>query len=86
MQADLLQTDLSIIIVTWNVWDLLRACLHSIEQVSRDVGVPNDIRTFGPLTVGKQAPTLEVIVVDNASTDATVELLTDALSLGTAHP
>lgn len=76
-----MSVDLSIIIVSWNVWDLLRACLYSIEQASRAVdssgvnGVSNDIRLFGPTSLGKQAPTLEVIVVDNASSDATVELL-----------
>ncbi len=65
--------DLSIIIVSWNVWDLLRACLHSIEQTSRTT---NDdaaqLRFFGPLD---KPCTLEVIVVDNASRDATPDLI-----------
>jgi N-acetylglucosaminyl-diphospho-decaprenol L-rhamnosyltransferase len=76
------EIDLSIIIVTWNVWDLLRACLDSIEQVSRDVGAPATIRAFGPTNShatskapSSNSPTLEVIVVDNASADATAELL-----------
>lgn len=62
--------DLSIIIVSWNVWDLLRACLQSIEAVTR-AGEPTDpqYRYFGPPT---ERCTLEVIVVDNASQDATV--------------
>jgi hypothetical protein len=62
--------DLSIIIVAWNVWDLLRACLQSIERVSRAAG-PNEgnVRLFGP---AHERHTLEVIVVDNASSDATV--------------
>jgi GT2 family glycosyltransferase len=64
--------DLSIIIVSWNVWDLLRACLQALEGVSRSLGAPGDIRGFGPAAA--QA-TLEVIVVDNASSDATVTLL-----------
>ncbi len=47
---------LSIIIVSWNVCDLLRACLHSIEQTKGDLAV-------------------EVIVVDNASSDDTVAMI-----------
>src|SRR3954447_3590263 len=69
------QTELSILIVTWNVWDLLRACLTSLERASRVIKGENDIRAFGPLSLGSQAPTLEVIVVDNAGTDATADLL-----------
>lgn len=73
--------DLSVIIVSWNVWDLLRACLHSIEQASRRLDNEADLRAFGPeepaLSGQGQgsSPTLEVIVVDNASKDATAELV-----------
>jgi N-acetylglucosaminyl-diphospho-decaprenol L-rhamnosyltransferase len=65
--------DLSIIIVTWNVWDLLRACLHSIEALSRPAedGAPQR-RRFGP---AESPATLEVIVVDNGGADATADLL-----------
>ena len=65
--------DLSIIIVTWNVWDLLRACLHSIEALSRPAedGAPQ-CRRFGPAA---SPATLEVIVVDNGGADATADLL-----------
>lgn len=59
--------DLSILIVSWNVWELLRACLHSIEQASSPRPGPPDVRVFGP----EGRATLEVIVVDNASHDAT---------------
>jgi GT2 family glycosyltransferase len=70
------EVDLSIIIVSWNVWDLLRACLQSIEQVSQSLGAVADVRGFGPASSAVSSlPTLEVIVVDNASSDATVELL-----------
>jgi N-acetylglucosaminyl-diphospho-decaprenol L-rhamnosyltransferase len=48
--------DLSIIIVNWNVRDLLQQCLHSILADS-------------------QTCSLEVIVVDNASTDGSVEMV-----------
>ena len=48
--------DLSVVVVSWNVRDLLRQCLNSIL----------DIRS--PLLV-------EVIVVDNASTDGSVEMV-----------
>ncbi len=67
--------DLSIIIVSWNVWDLLRACLRSVERVSRPVADAPVLRAFGPRMDQPGAPTLEVIVVDNASADATVDLL-----------
>lgn len=51
--------DLSIIIVSWNVRDLLRRCVQSINSQTAD-GRP---------------PTAETIVVDNASCDGTVEML-----------
>jgi N-acetylglucosaminyl-diphospho-decaprenol L-rhamnosyltransferase len=62
--------DLSIIIVSWNVWDLLRSSLAAIERVSRPDRLGRAyVRGFGPADIGA---TLEVIVVDSASTDATV--------------
>ena len=53
-------TDLSIVIVNWNVRDLLRRCLASVLR-------PDPARP-GRLT-------LQVIVVDNASTDDSVAML-----------
>lgn len=47
--------DLSVVIVNWNVSDLLRRCLHSILDT--------------------QCLTLDVIVVDNASADDSVEMV-----------
>lgn len=47
--------DLSIIVVNWNVCDLLRRCLASIFAA--------------------ELPRLEVIVVDNASTDGSLDML-----------
>jgi len=62
--------DLAIVIVSWNVWDLLRACLEAIARQSE----PTDdlrLRRFGP----DGGATLRVLVVDNASADATPSLL-----------
>ena len=67
---DPVTTDLAIVIVSWNVWDLLRACLHSIEQESQATEDPR-VRRFGP----QGQATLQVLVVDNASQDHTRDLL-----------
>ena len=48
--------DLSVVIVNWNVCDLLRRCLHSVFDTHR-------------------AASVEVIVVDNASTDDSVNMV-----------
>ena len=78
-------TDLVIVIVSWNVWDHLRACLTSIEQQSKPIDEgraerkkrSNDshsstpVRRFGP----RNEATLQVVVLDNASEDATTSLL-----------
>lgn len=64
--------DLSIIIVTWNVWALLQASLRSLEQLSRPVAALATVRQFGPPNTPH---TLEVIVVDNAGSDETATLL-----------
>lgn len=64
--------DLSVVIVTWNVWPILAGCLRSLERASQPVAGQPHVRQFGPA----DAPgTLEVIVVDNASADNTAELL-----------
>ncbi len=78
-------TDLVIVIISWNVWDHLRACLTSIEQQSKPIDEgraepkkrSNDshsstpVRRFGP----RNEATLQVVVLDNASEDATTSLL-----------
>ncbi len=63
--------DLSIIIVSWNVWNPLRACLRSIEESSTPCGEQH-LRAF---KVNGHTLTLETIVVDSDSEDATVSLL-----------
>ena len=76
-------TDLVIVIVSWNVWDHLRACLTSIEDQSQPIdqsrakrknalAPPAFVRRFGP----HNEATLQVVVLDNASEDATPSLLT----------
>lgn len=50
--------DLSVIIVSWNVRDLLRACLRSVRQ-----------------DLSQSSRSGEIIVVDNASGDGTVEMV-----------
>jgi len=49
--------DLSVVVVTWNGWEWLRACLDSLDPSVR-----------GPGTLG-----LQVVVVDNGSEDGTPE-------------
>jgi GT2 family glycosyltransferase len=59
--------DLSFIIVSWNVRDLLRRCLASIRQQTTDYRQQQNVLS--------RYLSSEIIVVDNASTDGTVEML-----------
>ena len=54
-------TDLSVIIVNWNVRDLLRRCLRSLYSSATESGLA-----------------VQVIVVDNGSTDGSVEMVRSA--------
>lgn len=77
--------DLSIVIVSWNVWPLLQRCLASIERATSPdeanlrrfpVGVQGSDADGAALSAEPQArplsfASLEVIVVDNASQDET---------------
>lgn len=65
-----METWLSIVIVSWNVAPLLRQCLRSIAEAPR-ISRAGD----GALTLPEGA--LQVVVVDNASTDGTVAMLRD---------
>ncbi|MBK8049740.1 MAG: glycosyltransferase family 2 protein [Anaerolineales bacterium] len=64
--------DLSIVIVSWNVWPQLQACLASIERASHPAPTDAQARLFGP---GATPRTLEVVVVDNDSQDDTAHQL-----------
>ena len=64
--------DLSIIIVTWNVWPLLRACLESLAAITTPITTEPTIRTFGHAAA---THAVEVIVVDNAGQDETATQL-----------
>ncbi len=66
--------DLSIIIVSWNVWDCLRDCLTSLEQASSATAVAS--QRVLPAAAGP-GPDLhfEVVLVDAASEDATPDLI-----------
>jgi len=59
--------DLSIVIVSWNVRDLLRSCLQSI--VAEAHSGPGG----GALCIGDR--TVEILVIDNASTDGSAEMV-----------
>jgi GT2 family glycosyltransferase len=61
--------DLSIVIVSWNVRDLLRRCLQSI--VTEAQPSPDD----GVFRIGNWG--VEILVVDNASTDGSSEMVRD---------
>ncbi len=65
--------DISVIIVSWNVRDLLRDCLDSI-RAGADAG--HIVLTgSGTEEEAEAAPAVEVIVVDNLSSDGTPDLL-----------
>jgi GT2 family glycosyltransferase len=67
------QPDLSIVIVSWNVRTFLRNCLDSILQAATvDTAATPQPTSPQP---NRQLPSAEVIVVDNASNDGSVEML-----------
>lgn len=66
-----LSPDLSIVIVNWNVRELLRRCLESILR-SDGLSVAG---VAGPHSAARSRWTAEVIVVDNASADGSAAML-----------
>ncbi len=65
--------DLSVIIVSWNVRELLRQCLSSV--ISNQYAVTSIQSEEDPLNTENCKLNTEIIVVDNASADGTVEML-----------
>jgi len=70
--------DISIIILSWNVRDLLRACLTSLvrsdDSAQRPFGVSRQATKVTTTSLTPQ-PTVEVIVVDAASADGSAEMV-----------
>ena len=62
--------DLSIIIVSWNVRDLLRACLNSLTNDERRT--TNDVAEVSSFIL---RPSSEIIVIDNASSDDSAAMM-----------
>ena len=58
--------DLSVVIVSWNVRDLLQRCLESIHA---------SVASSSCADPGDPSPKFEIIVVDNASDDASVRMV-----------
>jgi len=62
--------DLSIIIVNWNVRELLRACLASLTKDER-----RKMRDDSPSSFVLRPSSLEIIVIDNASSDGSAAMV-----------
>jgi N-acetylglucosaminyl-diphospho-decaprenol L-rhamnosyltransferase len=60
--------DLSVVILSWNVRDLLRQCLESILNSQSSAAGESETTPASSLTT-------EIIVVDNASTDGSVDMV-----------
>lgn len=68
--------DLSIIIVSWNVRDLLRHCLASVVR-EKGLVISDWDSSPNPQSLTTNHFTLEIIVVDNASTDGSAAMVRD---------
>ena len=66
--------NLSIIIVSWNVWDYLRDCLTSLERASDATSEPT-LRVLSSSAAPNTQLCFEVVLVDAASEDATPALI-----------
>jgi len=64
-----MSVDLSVIVLSWNVRDLLRACLCSLLTDDRRLTIA------GSSSLVNRLSSVEIIVVDNASTDGSAEMV-----------
>lgn len=71
---DQLAPDLSIIIVNWNVRELLRACLRSVVGGQLPV-LSCQLSELERLKADNRKLTTEIIVIDNASTDGSAAMV-----------
>ncbi len=72
--------DLSIVIVNWNVRDLLQRCLESVHRAESDSGGKVLVRAHRGSDTGGRSDAglaLQVIVVDNASNDDSAQMVRD---------
>ena len=67
MQKDKSLTGVSVIIVNWNVRDLLDKCLASLHQAAADLAQARQNSPFAEI--------VEIIVVDSASTDDSLDMV-----------
>ena len=68
------EPDLSLVLVSWNVWDHVRACLDELAAHSRPTGAPT-VRELPAARTGQPGLTFEAVLVDACSADATPDLI-----------
>ncbi len=66
--------EVSIITVSWNVWDLVRAALERLERISCPTSDPQ-VRVLQPAPGRAQPLCFEMVLVDGDSGDATPDLV-----------
>ncbi len=69
--------DVSFIIVSWNVRDLLRQCLRSVRQQNTEYRIQTEDRGAKKVQADVGELSSEIWVVDNASADGTLAMLRD---------
>lgn len=64
---------ISIVTVSWNVWDLLRAALERLERISYPTADAS-VRLLRPASAAEEPLCFELVLVDGDSQDATPDL------------